>query len=92
MAIWREVARENGFEDLYLGGILTSSEFEVNAAETGLDVVIDWQPDWTHLKVVPGFLDRLKNKLSLGQTYRKIDYAEVVRRMKKLLKRIKPCS
>lgn len=82
VAIWRETARQNGFEDLYLGGILTSSEFEVDAAETGLDIVVDWQPDWTHLKVVPGFWDRLKNKLSLGRTYRKIEYAEVVRRMK----------
>jgi len=82
VALWREVARQNGFEDLYLGGIITSSEFEVNAAESGLDIVIDWQPDWTHLKVVPSLPDRLKNKFSLGQTYRKIDYAEVVRRMK----------
>ncbi len=82
VAIWRETARENGLEDLYLGGILTSSEFEVSAEETGLDIVIDWQPDWSHLKVVPNLTDRLKNKLSLGQTYRKIDYAEVVRRMK----------
>lgn len=82
VAIWREVARQNGFEDLYLGGILTSSEFEVSAVETGLDIVVDWQPDWTHLKVVPGYLDRLKNRFSLGRTYRKIAYAEVVRRMK----------
>ncbi|MFS0490492.1 glycoside hydrolase family 99-like domain-containing protein [Leadbetterella byssophila] len=80
--IWREVARENGFDDLYLGGIITSSEFEVNAQEVGLDLVIDWQPDWSHLKIIPGLIQRIKNKLGWGQTYRKIDYAEVVQRMK----------
>lgn len=81
VGIWREVAKENGFEDLYLGGIITSSEFAIDAKAAGLDLLIDWQPDWTHLKVVPNLLQRIKNKLGWGQTYRRISYREVVDRM-----------
>lgn len=80
--IWREVAKQNGFEDLYLGGIITSSEFKVDPKTVNLDLILDWQPDWTHLQIIPNLWTRIKNKFNLGTTYRKIDYAEVVHRMK----------
>lgn len=81
VSIWREVAKENGFEDLYLGGIITSSEFAIDAQAAGLDLLIDWQPDWTHLKIIPNIVQRIKNKLGWGQTFRRISYREVVDRM-----------
>lgn len=81
VAIWREVAKEHGFEDLYLGGIITSSEFAIDAKAAGLDLLIDWQPDWTHLKIIPNLVQRIKNKLGWGQTYRRISYREVIDRM-----------
>lgn len=81
ITIWRETVKKHGFEDLYIGGVVTSSEFKVDADEVGLDILIDWQPDWSHLKVNPGYITRIKNKLELGRTYRKIAYKELVDRM-----------
>lgn len=81
IAIWRETAKNNGFEDLYLGGILTSSEFKDQVKNAGFDILLDWQPDWTHLKIRQSIWMRFKNKFSLGTTYRKIGYSDVVNRM-----------
>jgi lipopolysaccharide biosynthesis protein len=82
IAIWRAEVKKHGFEDIYLGGIKTSASYIPDAEELGFDVVIEWQPDWENLNIIPGIWDRIKNKFSLGETYRKIDFEEVVNRMK----------
>jgi lipopolysaccharide biosynthesis protein len=80
--IWRNEVKKHGFKDIYLGGIKTSSNYIPDAVELGFDVVIEWQPDWKNLEIVPNLWDRIKNKFSLGKTYRKIDFKEVTKRMK----------
>ncbi len=79
--IWRETTKKNGFEDIYLAGIKTKSEQWNLENQPGFDIWLDWQPDWENLHIIPGIIDRIKNKFSIGKTYRKIDYAEVVERM-----------
>lgn len=79
--IWRNVAKKYGFKDLYLGGIRTSSEKLPDAQLLGFDVAIEWQPDWSCLNTTSSFVDRIKNKIGVGSTFRKLDYDEAVRRM-----------
>lgn len=79
--IWREAAKKCGFEDIYLAGIKTKSEQWIDENQPGFDIWLDWQPDWENLQIIPSLVDRIKNKFSIGKTYRKIDYAEVVERM-----------
>jgi lipopolysaccharide biosynthesis protein len=81
--VWREEVKKQGFEDIYLGGVRTSQGHLQDADALGLDVVIEWQPDWQNLWTSPSFFDRLKHKLGIGQTYQKLQYAEVVDRMSK---------
>jgi lipopolysaccharide biosynthesis protein len=81
IAIWRDEVKANGFPDIYLAGIKTSGNNLPNPAELGFDAVIDWQPDWQNMEVIPSLIDRLKNKLGLGNTYRNIDYQVVVDKM-----------
>jgi lipopolysaccharide biosynthesis protein len=81
--IWREEVKKAGFEDIYLGAVKTIDYEIINAQKVGFDVVIEWQPDWKNLNIVPSFWDRIKNKFGIGETYRSISYEEVVERMLK---------
>ncbi len=82
--IWREEVKKHGFTDIYLAGVRTASDAVPNAVEVGFDATIEWQPDWKTLAFPPNFYNRLKNKVGLGETYRKITYDEVVGKMKAL--------
>lgn len=79
--IWRDEVKKHGFPDIYLGGVKTAETKIPNAEDLGFDVVIEWQPDWANLEIIPTLLDRIKNKLGIGETYRKLDYGEMVNRM-----------
>jgi lipopolysaccharide biosynthesis protein len=79
--IWRDEVKRNGFEDIYLAGVRTAEDAIPNSDELGFDATIEWQPDWKTLNVPPNYWNRIKNKLNLEGTYRKIDYDEVVKLM-----------
>ncbi len=81
IAIWREEVKKHGFADIYLGGVRTGQNQLKNGQELGFDVIIDWQPDWDNLHTETSFIDKIRNKLNIGKTYRSISYDTVVKRM-----------
>lgn len=79
--IWKNEAKNNGFDDIYLGGVRTAEGKIPNAQKIGFDIAIEWQPDWKNLFEAPSILQRLLAKLGLGQNYRSMDYEYVVSKM-----------
>lgn len=79
--IWRDEVKKHGFKDIYLGGVRPSENAIENPEELGFDVVVEWQPDWANLNMVPNFWTRIKNKLGIGQSYRYDYYDKIVERM-----------
>jgi lipopolysaccharide biosynthesis protein len=80
--IWREEVRKHGFDDIYLAGVKTGENQIKTPEGFGFDALIEWQPDWDNLHIVPTIWGRIKNKLNITSSFRKISFDEVVRRMK----------
>lgn len=79
--IWRAEVKKQNFKDIYLCAVKTMDYQIENAEEIGFDAVIEWQPDWKNLHNAPTIWNRIKNKIGIGNTYKSIDYEEVVNRM-----------
>jgi lipopolysaccharide biosynthesis protein len=82
IAIWRDEVKKHGFTDIYLAGVKTGENQVKNTKDTGFDALIEWQPDWDNLNIMPTLLDRIKTKLNIKSSFRKISFDEVVLRMK----------
>lgn len=67
--IWRKVARENGFQDLYLVRIDNIIK-NINPEEIGFDAVMEFAPDW----------GSIKNRVIVNN-YNLIDYQDVIESM-----------
>ncbi|MGL4631743.1 MAG: glycoside hydrolase family 99-like domain-containing protein [Leadbetterella sp.] len=82
IAVWRDEVKKHGFEDIYLAGVTTGEKLIEEPIELGFDALVEWQPDWVNLHTAPSLWTRLKTKLKINNSYRRISYDEVVRRMK----------
>ncbi len=81
--IWRTEVKKHNFKDIYLCAVKTA-DFQIkNSEELGFDAVIEWQPDWKNLHCVPNIWNRIKNKIGIGNTFKSLDYEDVVKRMLK---------
>lgn len=79
--IWRDEVRKHGFEDIYLAGVRTSQDAITDTEAMSFDATVEWQPDWKNLTFLPDLCNRLKIKLDIGTSYRKITFDEVVKKM-----------
>jgi lipopolysaccharide biosynthesis protein len=78
--IWRTEIKKYGFEDIYLCGVRTAQYKIPHATELGFDATIEWAPDWDQLHTVPSLWTRIKKKMGIEDSYRRLDYQEVVNR------------
>jgi lipopolysaccharide biosynthesis protein len=67
--IWRKVAKQNGFDDLFLGYV-QGFEFKKDPKSLGFDFAIEYQPDSSNFPptIQPGIKDKIYHKLGISSS------------------------
>ncbi|HLZ88536.1 MAG TPA: glycoside hydrolase family 99-like domain-containing protein [Puia sp.] len=81
IGIWRRVARENGFDDIYMLTVQYFQHTFVDPKDQGFDAAISFQPNWTKApsKLFGSFKDKLLHKLKIRESLYRHNYVTTYR-------------